>query len=132
MQIEIKPTNEDNGDDLFADIFENDEQEIKPIEEKSETFQKFDNNEQKINVMEEESEPVEKFEELKNDLTENTSEKMKQSDQLLLKVYSKYMEPSTSKSSKSGKYHLLKLKDIRIYGFQCSEQRVTLNIVKNI
>ena len=118
MQIEIKSqfaSNEDNGDDLFADIFDNDEQEIiKPIEETSEPVQKFDNDEQRIKTTDEESEPVEKFEELKNDLTENTAEKMKQSDQLLLKVFSKYMEPSTSQSSKNGKYNLLKSISIKI------------------
>ena len=64
-------------DDLFADVFgnETEESEIK-VEE---------NTDEKVEVFKTEPEP--------NDVTEISAQKMKQTDQLYLKIASKYMEP---------------------------------------
>ena len=75
FQIEIQPdekTSKKAKDDLFADVFQ-DEEELIDFEAQEE----------------------------KNSVTEYSAEKMKQTDQLYLKIASKYMEPNTSQSNNS-------------------------------
>ena len=74
---EFKPQPTSMEDDLFADVFgnETEESEIK-VEE---------NTDEKVEVFKIEPEP--------NDVTEISAQKMKQTDQLYLKIASKYMEP---------------------------------------
>ena len=75
FQIEIQPdekTSNKAKDDLFADVFQ-DEVELIDFEAQEE----------------------------KNSVTEYSAEKMKQTDQLYLKIASKYMEPNTSQSNNS-------------------------------
>ena len=75
FQIEIQPdekTSNKAKDDLFADVFQ-DEEELIDFE----------------------------AQEKKNSVTEISAEKMKQTDQLYLKIASKYMEPTTSQSNNS-------------------------------
>ena len=76
FQIEIQPDEKPSNakDDLFADVFQ-DEPEVND----------FEAQEEKISV------------------TEYSAEKMKQTDQLFLKIASKYMEPSTSQSNSANK-----------------------------
>ena len=75
FQIEIQPDEKTSNrakDDLFADVFQ-DEEELIDFEAQEE----------------------------KNSVTEYSAEKMKQTDQLYLKIASKYMEPNTSQSNNS-------------------------------
>ena len=71
--LEFKPQPTSIDDDLFADVFGTDteENEIKI--------------EKKVEIIKNEPEP--------NDVTEISAQKMKQTDQLYLKIASKYMEP---------------------------------------
>ena len=103
FQIEIQPENENKppsnakADDLFADVFQ-DEPEVNDFEPEVNDF------EPEVNNFEAQEE--------KNSVTEYSAEKMKQTDQLFLKIASKYMEPSTSKSNnssaKKGEYFIRK------------------------
>ena len=129
MEIKVNPgaNSNDNDEDLFADIFDDKSIENIPkkqiiklpdistssnIEDSNKVFKiEIQPNEKTSNkakddlfadVFQDEEELIEfEAQEEKNSVTEISAEKMKQTDQLYLKIASKYMEPTTSQSNNS-------------------------------
>ena len=131
MEIKVNPgaNSNDNDEDLFADIFDDKSNENVPkkqitkLPDVTTSTNIEDSNDNKVfqieiqpdektsnkakddlfaDVFQDEEELIEfEAQEEKNSVTEISAEKMKQTDQLYLKIASKYMEPTTSQSNNS-------------------------------